>query len=85
MYFEQKKQNMMIENTEGFAKLITELGQPITEKNVGTITDNILSLIGYFSIDPNRCIDIILSLFQMDYKNVHYLSILKIFDANSLV
>ncbi|KAF3200824.1 THO complex subunit 2 [Orbilia oligospora] len=62
-----QKYNLSREETEGFAKLITEVFMaeygrgPLTR--VGETLDKIRSLIGCFDLDPNRALDVILDIF----------------------
>ncbi|XP_046395429.1 THO complex subunit 2 isoform X2 [Ischnura elegans] len=65
LYYKQRKFNLFREESEGYAKLITELNQEIC----GSITPKyilevIKSLIGCFNLDPNRVLDIILESFE---------------------
>lgn len=61
MVYELKKFNLLREENEGYSRLITELTQPgINEENVDAVIDNVNSLIGFFKIDPNRVIDIVI-------------------------
>ncbi|KAI9098577.1 transcription factor/nuclear export subunit protein 2-domain-containing protein [Phlyctochytrium arcticum] len=91
MLYAQTKYNLLREESEGYAKLITELfgrlpklhdahlpsatggkstpaeakrlrAQAVNE-HAQSVMRNITSLIGYFRIDPNRVLDIILDLF----------------------
>jgi len=62
--FEQQKFNLLREENEGFAKLIVELNQPnITMENIEVVKKNVEALIGFFNLDPNRVLDIILESF----------------------
>ncbi len=62
--YEQQKFNLLREENEGFAKLIVELNQPnITMDNIGVVKKNVEALIGFFNLDPNRVLDIILESF----------------------
>ena len=73
--YKQKKFNLLREENEGFAKLatdITELLQSETgDDDDDATTDErakrgihiITSLIGYFDLDPNRCLDVLLDIF----------------------
>ncbi|XP_049790874.1 THO complex subunit 2 isoform X2 [Schistocerca nitens] len=65
LYYKQRKFNLFREESEGYAKLITELNQEVsgnvTPKN---ILEVIKSLIGCFNLDPNRVLDIILESFE---------------------
>ncbi|KAG8553731.1 hypothetical protein GDO81_003527 [Engystomops pustulosus] len=65
LFYKQQKFNLLREENEGYAKLITELGQDLS----GSITsdlilENIKSLIGCFNLDPNRVLDIILEIYE---------------------
>ncbi|MFT7796093.1 THO complex subunit 2-like [Arapaima gigas] len=65
LFYKQQKFNLLREENEGYAKLITELGQDLS----GNITshlvlENIKSLIGCFNLDPNRVLDIILEVYE---------------------
>ena len=42
-------------------------------------------MIGYFSIDPNRLLDLILSAFENNVRNLSYLDLLKGFGTKSAV
>ena len=57
---------MLREESEGYAKLITQLNQDIS---VNFTAENLLqdtkSLIGCFNLDPNRVLDIILEAFEL--------------------
>lgn len=63
--YTQSKFNLLREESEGYAKLIAELTRP---HEVGvtpqTIVTTIQSLIGYFDLDPNRVLDVILEIFE---------------------
>ncbi|CAB1316327.1 unnamed protein product [Coregonus sp. 'balchen'] len=65
LFYKQQKFNLLREENEGYAKLITELGQDLS----GNITSHIVlesikSLIGCFNLDPNRVLDIILEVYE---------------------
>lgn len=63
-FWTQTKFNLYHEVSEGYAKLITELiGFPVDIDFV-TLQNRISSLIGVFSMDPNRVIDVILETFE---------------------
>jgi THO complex subunit 2 len=85
-YFEQQKFNLLREENEGFAKLIIELNQGnIGEDNIRVVKQNIQSLIGYFSLDPNRLIDLLLSAFENNVQNLSYLSLLREFGTRDAI
>ncbi|TPP65377.1 THO complex subunit 2 protein [Fasciola gigantica] len=58
LFFKQQKFNLLREENEGYAKLITELAQ--TKGPVDAVMIQVRSLIGYFDLDPNRVLDLIL-------------------------
>ncbi|KAG9478503.1 THO complex subunit 2 isoform X2 [Eleutherodactylus coqui] len=65
LFYKQQKFNLLREENEGYAKLISELGQDLSGNITSdSILENIKSLIGCFNLDPNRVLDIILEIFQ---------------------
>ncbi|EDW71305.1 THO complex subunit 2 [Drosophila virilis] len=65
LYYKQRRFNLFREESEGFAKLITELNQDFEEHTTpDAIMDIIKSLIGCFNLDPNRVLDIIIESFE---------------------
>lgn len=60
MRYTQKKFNLLREESEGYAKLLTELVQPLHEDMLPTVERNMRSLIGFFHLDPNRVLDLVL-------------------------
>ncbi|CAG8444109.1 4445_t:CDS:2 [Acaulospora morrowiae] len=82
MTYKQQKYNLLREESEGYAKLIHELtlschpeyeGEDEISRNqrVDTLLDTIKTLIGYFHLDPNRVLDIILDEFILNVKPHH--------------
>ncbi|KAJ8254926.1 hypothetical protein GJAV_G00198930 [Gymnothorax javanicus] len=65
LFYKQQKFNLLREENEGYAKLVTELGQDLSG-NVTShlVLENIKSLIGCFNLDPNRVLDIILEVYE---------------------
>ncbi|VDM22967.1 unnamed protein product [Hydatigera taeniaeformis] len=64
LFYKQQKFNLLREESEGYAKLIVDLSNtPVGSAEV-CIT-HIRSLIGYFDLDPNRVLDIILDVFEI--------------------
>jgi cell division protein FtsB len=83
--YEQQKYNLLREESEGFAKLIFLLFQvQLTSDNIKNYIDKILCLIGFFDLDPNRVLDIVLSAFQCDPYNINFLEILKLFNRSAV-
>ncbi|CAB0008239.1 unnamed protein product [Nesidiocoris tenuis] len=66
LYYKQNKFNLYREENEGYAKLIMQLNSSDqNSKGSDVILGSIRSLIGCFSLDPTRVIDIILDNFQL--------------------
>lgn len=85
MIYEQQKYNLLREESEGFAKLIFLLFEvKFTKENINKYIDKIFSLIGFFDLDPNRVLDITLSAFETDCKNLCFLEIIKLLNLNAL-
>ena len=63
--FLQHKYNLLKEETEGYAKLVTELCRPLTPDSVAVTIRNMRTLIGYFRLDPNRVLDLVLEAFEL--------------------
>lgn len=78
-HYEQQKFNLLREENEGFSKLIVELNQSnITMGNIEVVKSNVKELIGFFSLDPNRVLDIILDSFSNHVWNIEpYIALLQ--------
>ncbi|XP_043266760.1 THO complex subunit 2 isoform X2 [Venturia canescens] len=64
LYYKQRKFNLFREESEGYSKLIVELNQDRPAEGVTGILEIVKSLIGYFNLDPNRVLDILLETFE---------------------
>ncbi|XP_077518841.1 THO complex subunit 2-like protein isoform X3 [Amblyomma americanum] len=65
LFYKQNKYNLFREESEGYAKLATELSQEITAKiSPDYMIEVMRSLIGCFNLDPNRVLDIVLEAFE---------------------
>ena len=89
MYFVQSKFNLMREESEGYAKLAVALtkfcGAPEeTEKMSLSFTDYVMSIIGYFNLDPNRVLDVCLDVFEHNLENESMIAFLKSFEPASI-
>lgn len=64
--YKQRRFNLFREESEGYAKLITELNQDFNDESVTLqkTLEIIKSLIGCFNLDPNRVLDIVLESFE---------------------
>ncbi|XP_068717940.1 THO complex subunit 2-like [Montipora capricornis] len=65
LFYKQQKFNLVREESEGYAKLVTELGQEISRHVTSSrALENIKSLIGRFNLDPNKTLDVLLDSFE---------------------
>ncbi|RZC63684.1 hypothetical protein C5167_025452 [Papaver somniferum] len=78
LLYQQTKFNLLREESEGYAKLVTLLCLP--QDASGATISTIKSLIGHFDLDPNRVFDIILECFELHPDNNHlFLDLIPIF------
>lgn len=64
LFFKQQKFNLLREESEGYAKLIIDLSHVAVGSSESCI-NHVRSLIGYFDLDPNRVLDIILDVCEI--------------------
>lgn len=64
LFYKQQKFNLLREESEGYAKLIIDLSSMPVGSAKASI-NHVRSLIGYFDLDPNRVLDIILDVFEI--------------------
>ncbi|KAF2362580.1 THO complex subunitTHOC2 C-terminal [Trinorchestia longiramus] len=84
--YKQQKFNLLREECEGYAKLVTELNQSL-DHNITpqTMITVIRSLIGCFNLDPNRVLDLILEAMECrPAEHNFYTSLLKLFPCQSV-
>ncbi|XP_042385261.1 THO complex subunit 2-like isoform X1 [Zingiber officinale] len=83
LLYQQTKFNLLREESEGYAKLVTLLCQGVLEgmsANNSTVTiSTIKSLIGHFDLDPNRVFDIVLECFELYPDNHTFYDLIPIF------
>ncbi|TVU36042.1 hypothetical protein EJB05_17953 [Eragrostis curvula] len=69
LLYQQTKFNLLREESEGYAKLVTllcQVGSDLACQNASSVTISIIkSLIGHFDLDPNRVFDIVLECFEL--------------------
>ncbi|XP_015792338.1 THO complex subunit 2 [Tetranychus urticae] len=83
LFYKQQKFNLFREESEGYAKLITELSQP-GGFDCNHMLQVLRSLIGCFNLDPNRVLDVVLECFECrPYLADSYISLLCNFLNNS--
>ncbi|CAF2116715.1 unnamed protein product [Rotaria magnacalcarata] len=75
LYYKQQKFNLLREESEGFAKTLTELNQnfSITKLTSEQLYDRLMALIGYFDLDPNRMLDLVIESFEyhLEYSKIY--------------
>ncbi|XP_010556226.1 PREDICTED: THO complex subunit 2 [Tarenaya hassleriana] len=82
LLYQQTKFNLLREESEGYAKLVTLLcrGSANSSQNASAATMGIIkSLIGHFDLDPNRVFDIVLDCFELQSDNSTFLDLIPIF------
>ncbi|KAJ6762448.1 THO COMPLEX SUBUNIT 2, partial [Salix koriyanagi] len=82
LLYQQTKFNLLREESEGYAKLVTLLhrGSEDTTENTSAVTIGIIkSLIGHFDLDPNRVFDIVLECFELQPDSNVFLELIPIF------
>ncbi|GFP83588.1 THO complex subunit 2 [Phtheirospermum japonicum] len=82
LLYQQTKFNLLREESEGYAKLVTLLCQvpEASNENASAATVGIIkSLIGHFDLDPNRVFDIVLECFEIQLDNSIFVDLIPIF------
>ncbi|KAI3847949.1 hypothetical protein MKX03_017474 [Papaver bracteatum] len=78
LLYQQTKFNLLREESEGYAKLVTLLC--LSQNASGATISTIKSLIGHFDLDPNHVLDIVLECFELHPDNNHlFLDLIPIF------
>ncbi|XP_023770014.1 THO complex subunit 2 isoform X1 [Lactuca sativa] len=86
LLYQQTKFNLLREESEGYAKLVTLLcqGSEVCSENTSAATVGIIkSLIGHFNLDPNRVFDIVLECFELQPDNNVFLNLIPIFPKSN--
>ncbi|WJX54413.1 THO complex subunit 2 [Trifolium repens] len=82
LLYQQTKFNLLREESEGYAKLVTLLcrdSEALTQKGSASTIGIIKSLIGHFDLDPNRVFDIVLECFELQPDNDVFIELIPIF------
>ncbi|KAG7016699.1 THO complex subunit 2 [Cucurbita argyrosperma subsp. argyrosperma] len=82
LLYQQTKFNLLREESEGYAKLVTLLCRVTDASNnnfSGSTIGIIKSLIGHFDLDPNRVFDIVLECFELQPENSVFVELIPIF------
>ncbi|KAF0916503.1 hypothetical protein E2562_007582 [Oryza meyeriana var. granulata] len=83
LLYQQTKFNLLREESEGYAKLVTllcQIGSDLACQNSSSVTISIIkSLIGHFDLDPNRVFDIVLECFELYPENTIFYQLIPLF------
>ena len=80
LLYRQQKYNLLNEENEGYSKLIVTMSTlPPYPQDISEHTGNVLSLVGTFDLDPNRVLDVVLTVFESQTWNINFFSLLKQF------
>ena len=77
--YEQTKFNLLREESEGYSELITflfdinELKIKLEQKEIETILNKLIKIIGYFNLDSYRVLDIAIEVFKYSPFNINYI------------
>lgn len=72
---------MLREENEGYSKLMIELSEHenFGNWNIDIVYQNILNMVSFFDLDPNRIVDIILEIYSEFPDKLGYINLLQNF------
>eukprot|EP00250_Pteridium_aquilinum_P010635 c19529_g1_i1 orf=214-5961(+) len=83
LLYQQTKFNLLREESEGYAKLVTLLSRRgsdgLIKQTAPAVISTIKSLIGHFDLDPNRVFDIVLECYELQPDNTAFLELIPLF------
>ncbi|KAF4324850.1 hypothetical protein JM18_005307 [Phytophthora kernoviae] len=82
--YTQTKYNLLREETEGFSKVLSLLHTGVTKHQLEATSTDLLALIGYFDLDANRVLDLVLDAYEMHPRNDCFAQLLGSFKRDSL-
>ncbi|TDH74164.1 hypothetical protein CCR75_001126 [Bremia lactucae] len=82
--YTQTKYNLLREETEGFSKVLCLLHTGVTESQLEATKTDLIALIGFFDLDANRVLDLVLDAYEMHSRNDCFLQLLDVFKRESL-
>ncbi|CAM9500809.1 unnamed protein product, partial [Ectocarpus fasciculatus] len=86
LMYRQQKYNLLREESEGYSKLFTLLTTiPPPPHDSSAHIRYLTSVIGYFDLDPNRVVDVILDAFEQQLWNMSFVEVLGVFKRASIV
>ena len=70
IYYRQSKYQLYREESEGYAKLLTVLNNggegALSDDTAAAVLSTVLALIGFFDLDPNRVLDLVIDAFERE-------------------
>ncbi|KAL3665048.1 hypothetical protein V7S43_009683 [Phytophthora oleae] len=82
--YTQTKYNLLREETEGFSKVLCLLHTGATKSQLEATRTDLIALIGFFDLDANRVLDLVLDAYEMHPRNDCFAELLSIFKRESL-
>ncbi|CEG37686.1 KEKE-like motif-containing transcription regulator (Rlr1)/suppressor of sin4 [Plasmopara halstedii] len=82
--YTQTKYNLLREESEGFSKVLCLLHTGVTKSQLEATKTDLMALIGYFDLDANRVLDLVLDAYEMHPRNDCFAQLLDIFKRESL-
>ncbi|KAG6622161.1 THO complex subunit 2 [Phytophthora cinnamomi] len=82
--YTQTKYNLLREETEGFSKVLCLLHTGVTKGQMQATSTDLMALIGFFDLDANRVLDLVLDAYEMHPRNDCFAQLLEIFKRESL-
>lgn len=82
--YTQTKYNLLREETEGFSKVLCLLHTGVAKSQLEATRTDLMALIGYFDLDANRVLDLVLDAYEMRPRNDCFAQLLDIFKRESL-
>lgn len=88
LLYQQTKFNLLREESEGYAKLVTLLSRRgpdgLIKQTTPVVISTIKSLIGHFDLDPNRVFDIVLECYELQPGNAAFLELIPLFPKSHI-
>ncbi|KAH7461447.1 THO complex subunit 2 [Phytophthora ramorum] len=82
--YTQTKYNLLREETEGFSKVLCLLHTGVTKSQLEATRTDLMALIGFFDLDANRVLDLVLDVYEMHPRNDCFAPLLDIFKRECL-
>ncbi|CAH0479143.1 unnamed protein product [Peronospora belbahrii] len=82
--YTQTKYNLLREETEGFSKVLCLLHTGVTKNQLEATKTDLIALIGFFDLDANRVLDLVLDVYEMHPRNDCFAQLFEIFKRDSL-